>query len=122
MKKLFLVLFVIVLSIASVFAQTHDVKVAFITESGYSNNLFIDNLTVGNQWTNDVGVVSINNIPADTSYAQSGDDIVVAPSVTVINLGRNVAGPFNVTMTVEPGGYSSTKEVASVNSFETAEV
>ncbi len=122
MKKLFLVLFVIVLSIASVFAQTHDVKVAFITESGYSNNLFIDNLTVGNQWTNDVGVVSINNIPADTSYAQSGDDVVVAPSVTVINLGRNVAGPFNVTMTVEPGGYSSTKEVSSVNSFEPAEV
>ena len=91
MKKLFLVVLMLMLCFTLAFSQTHDVKVVFVSESGYSNNLFIDNLTVGTQMANDVGVVSINNIPADTSYAMGSEDVVIIPNVSVINIGRNTA-------------------------------
>jgi len=99
------------------------VYISFITVNGYSNNLYIDNITAGTRFNNDVGVVSINNIKKDTSYTIGSNPFNIIPSVSVINSGlNNVTTPFNVTMTVSPGTYSSTKQVASLNSGSMLEV
>lgn len=113
-KVLYTVLFwSVVLSSLSI-AQ---VQLKFVTVNGYGNNLYIDNFTVGNQFNLDVGVSAINNIKADTSYATSVSPFSIAPNVSIINIGKqNITSAFNVTMTVTPGGYSSTKSVASLNS------
>jgi hypothetical protein len=99
----------------SVLAQ--EIKVQFNTVNGYGNNLYIDNLTLGTQFNTDVAVVSIDNIIKDTSYAIGSNPFVIAPKVSFINLGKqNITSPFNVTMTVTPGTYSSTKSIPSLNS------
>lgn len=114
MKKILLFLNVIFLLSSFVFAQD-EVVLQFITISGYSNNLYIDNISAGNQYNLDVAVISINNIDADTSYAVGSSSFTVAPEVSITNLGKtDITTPFNVVMTVEPGGYSNTQAVASL--------
>lgn len=120
MKKLFIVLFLIAVSF-SMLAQ--DVQLQFITVNGYGNNLYIDNVTLGNQKNVDVGVVSINNLKPDTNYTISSGVINISPEVTIINVGKtNISSPFTVTMTITPGTYNSTKTVSSVNSGQTQNV
>lgn len=120
MKKLFIVLFLIAASF-SMLAQ--DVQLQFITVNGYGNNLYIDNVTLGNQKNVDVGVVSINNLKPDTNYTTGGGVINISPEVTIINVGKtNISAPFTVTMTITPGTYNSTKTVSSVNSGQTQNV
>lgn len=115
MKQFFLFL---ILQTALLIAQ--DVQVQFITVNGYGNNLYIDNLTMGSQKNIDVGVVSINNISADTNYILGNASFIIAPNVSVINIGKtNITNPFNVIMTVTPGTYSSTKSISSINSGQT---
>ncbi len=114
MNKLIMTL-LLVLSAFSLFAQ--EVQLQFTTINGYGNNLYIDNVNVGNQKNLDVGVLSINNILPDTSYLLGSSSVFIAPIVGVINVGKNnVTSPFNVTMTITPGTYSSTKSIASLNS------
>lgn len=111
--KLLLSFFLVCIFSLTVFAQ--GVRLQFITVNQYGNNLYLDNVTLGNQFNNDVGVGSINNINPGTSYAIGSAPFIVAPDVTVLNVGKNnVTSSFNVTMTVTPGGYSSTKPVASL--------
>jgi hypothetical protein len=113
--------FFIVLSSCSLFAQ--QVQLQFTTINGYGNNLYIDNVSVGNQKNIDVGVLAINNILPDTSYLLGSSSIVIAPIVAVINVGKNnVTTPFNITMTVVPGTYSSTKSVVSLNSGQSQNI
>ena len=115
MKKLLLSFLVgfVALNIVT-FAQ---VQLKFVTINAYGNNLFLDNVTVGNQFDLDVAVGSINNINEGTSYATSTAPFVVAPNVSIFNIGKqNIVTAFTVTMTATPGGYSSTKTVASLNS------
>ena len=120
MKKLFMTFF-IVLSCLSLFAQ--DVQLQFTTINAYGNNLYIDNVTLGNQKNIDVGVVSVNNIKADTNYILGSSSFVVTPNVSIINVGKtNITTAFNVTMTVTPGTYSSTKSVASINSGQSQNI
>jgi len=96
------------------FAQ---VQLKFVTINGYGNNLYIDNVTVGNQFNLDVAVGSMNNINSGTSYATSTLPFVIAPEVSIINIGKqNITSSFTVTMTAMPGGYTSTKTIASLNS------
>ena len=105
MKKLILCFSVIALLSFSIFAQD-EVVLQFTTISGYSNNLYIDNISAGNQYDVDVAVTSINNIDADTSYAIGSSSFTIAPEVSVTNLGKTeITSPFDVVMTVEPGGY-----------------
>ncbi len=114
MKKVLLFLLTILCAV-SIFAQ--GVKVQFHTVNGYGNNLYIDNLTLGTQFNTDVAVASIDNVIKDTSYAIGSSPFVIAPVVSFINLGRlNITSPFNVTLTVSPGTYSSTKSISSLNS------
>ncbi len=99
----------------SIIAQ--EIKVQFNTVNGYGNNLYIDNLTLGTQLNTDAAVVSIDNIIKDTSYAIGSNPFTVAPVVTFINLGKlNITSPFNVTMAVTPGTYSSKKSISSLGS------
>ena len=100
-----------------------EVVIQFITINGYSNNLYIDNVSAGNQYALDVAVISINNIDPDTSYAVGNSSFTIQPNVTILNLGStNITSSFEVIMTVEPGGYSSTIPVTSLNSGESAVV
>ncbi len=120
MKYSLLALFIISFS-ALLFAQ--EVQVQFITVNGYGNNLYIDNLTLGTQKNIDVGVVSLNNINADTNYILGSSSFVLAPNASIINIGRNnITTPFNVTMTVSPGTYQSTKSISSINSGQTVNI
>jgi len=99
------------------------VYLSFITVNGYGNNLYLDNITAGTRFNNDVGVVSINNIKKDTSYTVGTSPFNIIPNVSIINSGmNNVTTPFNVTMTVTPGTYSSIKSVSSLNSGAMHEV
>lgn len=120
MKYSFLTLFVISCSVL-LFAQ--DVQVQFITVNGYGNNLYIDNLTLGTQKNIDVGVIALNNINADTNYILGNSSFILAPNASIINIGKNnITAPFNVTMTVSPGTYQSTKSISSINSGQKVNV
>jgi len=100
-----------------------QVQLKFVTINGYGNNLYIDNVTVGNQFNLDAAVVSINNITSGTSYATSTLPFVIAPNVSVINVGKqNITTSFTVTMTAIPGGYTSTKTITSLNSGQSTNV
>jgi len=91
-----------------------QVQLKFISINQNGNNLYLDNLLLSKQYNNDVAVVSLNNINPDTTYLSTQSSFSVAPGGTVINLGKNVVSvPFTVTLTVSPGGYSSTKTISS---------
>jgi hypothetical protein len=106
----------------SVFTSA-QVQLKFVTINGYGNNLYIDNVTVGNQFNLDAAVGSINNINPGTSYATSTSPFVIAPQVSIINIGKqNITTSFIVTMTAAPGGYTSTKTITSLNSGQSTNV
>lgn len=118
MKNLLLVFLLISLTVSA-----QNVQLKFITHNGYGNNLYVDNITVGNRFVSDAAIMSINNIVSDTSYTIGTSPFSINPSVSVINLGTsNISVPFQVTMTVTPGGYSSTKTVNSLNAGLSAPV
>ena len=76
---------------------------------------------IGNQFTSDVTMSSINNIPKDTNYSFAGAGAFkLAPKVTVTNIGTATATSFNVVMNA--GAYTSTKSVASLSSGTGIEV
>jgi len=102
------------------FAQ---VQLKFVAVSAYGNNLYIDNVTSGNQFNIDAGVVSINNINSGISYTFSTSSFNVAPNVSIINIGKqNITSSFTITMTATPGGYTSTKTISSLNSGQSQNV
>lgn len=89
----------------------------FVTYNAYGNNLYIDNVSVGTQVTQDVTPVSIVNIAPDTTYSTGSGSYGVMPEVVIANLGTSdIVTSFDVTMTMAPGGYSSTKNVPLLNS------
>lgn len=92
----------------------NNIAVQFITTNGYGNNIYVDNFIIGTQYTNDVSLTSINNIPKDTNYSFYPSTFKIAPKVTVTNLGTTTATSFNVVMTA--GAYTSTKLVSSLAS------
>jgi len=114
MKKILLLL-ILFYCVSSIMAQ--GIKVQFNTVNGYGNNLYLDNLTLGTRFNTDVAVLNIENIIKDTSYSIGSSPFVISPVVTFINVGKlNITSSFNVTMTVIPGSYSSTKSISSLNS------
>lgn len=123
MKKILLIL-ILMVSFSSSLVGQDEVVLQFITISGYSNNLYIDNISAGNQYNLDVAVTGIINIEQDTSYTVGSSVFNIAPEVSVTNMGKtNITTPFNITMTVNsPYAYSSTKSVSTINSGQTSVV
>jgi hypothetical protein len=66
--------------------------------------------------TNDVGTLSINNPPSTIGYGSNH-----TPQATIANYG-SATQTFNVTMTINPGGYTSTKTVTSLASLTSTNV
>lgn len=111
--------FIVFLSF-SLFSQ---VQLKFITTNAYGNNLYLDNLTLGTKFNTDVAVIGISNIIPDTSYTIGTASFQVAPKVVVVNMGSSdISAPFNITLSVTPGVYSSTKSVASIIAGQGQEV
>lgn len=111
------------LIIACSFISYAQVQLKFITQNGYGNNLYIDNVTVGNRFNVDAAVGSINNINNGTSYAVSTESFTVAPNVSVFNMGKqDITTEFTVTMTASPIGYTSTKTISSLSSGQYTDV
>lgn len=82
-------------------------KVRFTGISAYGNNLYVDNILIGTPFTNDVGMASID---APRTNIAPGTH---SPKATVRNFGL-AAQSFPVTLTITPGGYTSTQNVTSL--------
>jgi hypothetical protein len=83
-------------------------KVKFTGISAYGNNLYVDNIRVGQPFTNDVAAISID---APLTGMLPGS---TAPKVTVKNMGTATQS-FPVTLTITPGGYSNTQNVTNLS-------
>jgi hypothetical protein len=82
--------------------------------SAYGNNIFLDDVSVSLLLSIDVGTYSID-VPNPTSNQSQ------IPKATVKNFGT-ATQTFPVTMTITPGGYTSTKTVTSLASGTTTQV
>lgn len=126
MKKLFLIPLLLALLIFAFNypspepAVINNFAVQFVTTNNYGNNLYVDNFSVGMQYTSDVTITSIN-IPKDTNYSFAGtSSFKVSPKIVVMNIGTATASGFNVVLNV--GSYTSTKSVSSITSGNGVEV
>jgi hypothetical protein len=88
-------------------------KVKFTAISDFGNNLFVDNIKIRQQLTDDVGTVSVD-------MASSLGSGVISPQATVKNYGA-ATQTFTVNMIIS-GGYSSTKTVTGLVSGATEQV
>jgi len=74
MKKFCTLILLITISLSYAFIYKSDssagnsIVLQFITHNGYGNNLYIDNVTVGQQFDKDVKITSFLNLPSDTFY------------------------------------------------------
>lgn len=83
MKKISLLILLVAISISYSFIFKSENSVAnsivlqFITHNGYGNNLYIDNVTVGTQFTKDIKVTSFINLPSDTIYSAGSNTLFI---------------------------------------------
>jgi hypothetical protein len=82
--------------------------------SQYGSNIFLDDISVSNLLTTDVGTFTI-----DVPDLQNPGTIV--PKATVKNYGSTTQ-TFPVTMTITPGGYTNTQNVTSLASGASLQV
>ena len=82
-------------------------RVKFTGISAFGNCLYVDNIVIGTPFNNDVAATTIN---APGSHIFPG---IYAPGVAVTNYGLN-AESFPVTLTITPGGYTSTQNVTAL--------
>ena len=107
-------------SASSVFApmqnksQEYSVRFAFITRNGYGNNLYIDNLTIGEKPLLDATLIGIN-IKKDTILVPGSVSQIIYPRAVVCNIGRtSFTGGVSVTLAVDEIGYISADTVLSL--------
>jgi len=82
-------------------------KVKFTGVTAFGNNLYLDNVKIGTRYANDVGVNSISDPKwGITTGSQT-------PKAYVRNYGTS-AQSFNVTLTINPGGYTNTQSVTNL--------
>jgi hypothetical protein len=89
-------------------------RIRFKTVSAYGNNLYLDNCSIGTQFSIDVGAQSIE-IPNPTLTLPQ------IPKAMIKNHGTTTQS-FQVTMLISPGQYNSTKMATALNSNEVSEV
>ncbi len=104
-------------------AQSNQIILAFITYNGFGNNLYIDNISIGDRFMNDVAVTSINNIKKDTSFTPGSNSFYIIPEVNITNLGlANVPDSFRVTMTIGSLAYLSIDSIPPINAGQSITV
>ena len=90
-------------------------KIKFAGVSAYGNNLYLDNVKVGVPYANDAGVNSVY----DPKWGIAPQ--AVTPKATVKNFGTSPQ-TFQVTMTINPGGYTNTQSVTNLAAGQTQEL
>ena len=90
-------------------------KVKFNGVTAYGNNLYLDNIRIGARYANDAGVNSIVN-PKWGIKPQS-----LSPKASVRNFGTGALS-FQVTLTINPGGYTNTQSVNNLAPGQTQDV
>lgn len=86
-------------------ASTNKIKFTGVT--AYGNNLYLDNIRIGAGYTIDVGANSITEPKLAVTPSSA------TPKVSVRNFGSTTQS-FQVTLTINPGGYSNTQSVSSL--------
>lgn len=84
-------------------------QIQFYFSSGFGNNLYIDNVTLGNSLTADVQALSLEN--SGTMYFTSSS---ITPYGRYRNNGTSAA-TFNITRTISPGGYTSLRTITNLH-------
>ncbi|MEP7145972.1 MAG: Omp28-related outer membrane protein [bacterium] len=82
-------------------------KIKFRGVTAYGNNLYLDNIKIGIPYSNDAGVTSIFQ-PKWGITPQT-----LAPKAIVKNFGTSTQS-FQVTMSINPGGYTNTQSVTAL--------
>ena len=96
---------------------------SFITYNGYGNNLYIDNIALGERPSYDIALTSINNIKEDTSFTPGSGTVSIIPEVNLTNVGlASATDTFGVTMTISSLGYQSTDSIGSINAGQSITV
>ncbi|MCC7158966.1 MAG: Omp28-related outer membrane protein [Ignavibacteria bacterium] len=90
-------------------------KVKFTAVTAFGNNLYLDNIKVGVPFATDAGVSGIKS-PKWGITPQTA-----APTVLVRNYG-SVSQTFQVTMTINPGGYTNSATVTNLGAGQTSEI
>jgi Outer membrane protein Omp28/Secretion system C-terminal sorting domain len=82
--------------------------IKFTAISAIGNNLFLDNIKIGNPYSNDVGATGFKRYVR--TYTTGNID---TPKVYVRNFGSTTQS-FNVALTISPGTYNNTQAVTSL--------
>ncbi len=82
-------------------------KIKFTAITAFGNNLYLDNVRIGAAYTNDAGA---NSIISPKYGIVPG---TVTPKASVKNYG-NAMQSFQVTMTINPGGYTNSQSVTNL--------
>lgn len=86
-KLLIILLFCISLSYSFIYksdsSANNSIVLQFITLNGYGNNLYIDNVTVGQQYNHDIKITSFINLPSDTIYSADSTNTVTSASLVI---------------------------------------
>ncbi|MBN1632820.1 MAG: T9SS type A sorting domain-containing protein [Ignavibacteria bacterium] len=98
-------------------SNSKDIIVSFITYNGYGNNLYIDNLLVGQKPELDIAVVAVLNIGRDTTYVTDTSVSKISPQAMVFNAGNlPVSSSFLLVMQIDEFGYQEADTIAGLNS------
>lgn len=94
-----------------------SVMLQFITYNGFGNNLYLDNVIMGNRKNFDLAVTSFDNIPSDTTFLPGTSSFEVFPVVSVTNIGLgNVTDTFKVFLSIPELSYFDSAKAAPMNS------
>ena len=108
-------------SVSTSQSNTKDLIISFITYNGYGNNLYIDNLLVGQKPELDVAVISVTNINGDTTFVTDTSNTKILPQALVFNAGKlPVTSPFLLIMQIDEFSYMESDTIPGLNTGVTA--
>jgi hypothetical protein len=128
MKRFFFIISLIIISSSYAFifraenSGQNSITLKFVTHNGYGNNLYIDNVTVGKQFSNDIKITSFINLPSDTLYSVNAIDSFHVDTVKAIvtNVGRNSISNAKFTLEIPELGYIDSDTIFSISPKTTA--
>lgn len=93
------------------------VMLQFVAYNGFGNNLYIDNVIMGNRVNFDLAVTSFNNIQNDTTFLPGTDSYDVSPEITVSNIGlNNFTDSTKIFLQIPEVGYHDSVKVPPMSS------